>query len=64
LAGENLGKKQAKLHLAKKTLANLSPAPSYFRYCKQLADNFGEFIVNRQIGQFFPAKIFCYTVFE
>jgi len=38
LAGENFGEKLAKLHLAKKTLANLSPAPSFFRYYKQLAD--------------------------
>jgi len=38
LAGENFGELQAKLHLAKKTLADLSPAPSFFRYYKQLAD--------------------------
>jgi len=38
LAEENFGEQQAKLHLAKKTLANLSLASSLFRYYKQLAD--------------------------
>jgi len=37
LAGENFGEWLAKLHLAKKTLADLSPAPNFFRYYKQLA---------------------------
>jgi len=38
--GENFGELQAKLHLVKKTLADLSPASiySFFRYYKQLAD--------------------------
>jgi len=35
---ENFGELQAKLHLAKKILADLSPAHSFFRYYKQLAD--------------------------
>ena len=36
--GGKLWRIEAKLHLAKKTLVDLSPALSFFRYCKQLVD--------------------------
>ena len=58
LAGENFGELQAKLHLAKKTLADLGPASSFFRYYKQLADK--TLANSQQIAKF--AKIFCCTV--
>jgi len=50
--------------LAKKTLANLSPAPSFFQMLQAIGrKNFGEFVLNRQIRQsFLPPKFPLYGI--
>jgi len=65
LAGENFGELQAKLHLVKKTLANLSPASIAF---SDITSNW--WIKLRRIRSkspnspnFSPTNIFRYTVY-
>ena len=59
--GENFGKLQAKLHLAKKTLANLSPASIAF---SDIASNWQIKLwqICSKSPNFSPANIFRYTV--
>jgi len=57
--GENFGKLQAKLYLAKKTLVNLSPVSVAFSdITSNWQINFGEFVANRQIHQSFLPPTF------
>jgi len=61
LAGENFGELKAKLHLAKKTLADLSPASIAF---SDLTSNWHIKLwqIRSKSPKFSPAKVFRYTV--
>ena len=61
LAGENFGEQQAKLHWAKKTWANLSPASSFF---SNATSNWRIkfWLIHSESPKFSPTKVFRYTV--